>query len=64
MFHKYPWLIAIKDSFLQLINGILIPTLFFVKNEEARKHVKINFWEIAPECLHNFNPNRVYEINV
>ena len=46
---------------MQICHGILIPMLFFMFNELARKHVKTYFWEEwAPEWLHFLNPDRVY----
>ena len=45
---------------MQICHGILIPMLFFMFNELARKH----FWEeLAPEWLHFLNPDRVHEVN-
>ena len=57
---QHPWIFVIKDTIMQICHGILIPMLFFMFNELARKH----FWEeLAPEWLHFLNPDRVHEVN-
>jgi sterol desaturase/sphingolipid hydroxylase (fatty acid hydroxylase superfamily) len=58
------WILMVKDVPVQLLFGIVLPSLFYYWNPEAITHVKSTFWEMAPDWLHRFNPDRVIEINI
>jgi hypothetical protein len=47
-----PSLLMIKDIPGQLVSGLVLPCLFYFWNPEARRHVKMTFWDLAPEWLH------------
>ena len=48
-----------------LARSVFLPIVFFAFNKDARRHVKITFWnEWAPDFLQTYNPNRVEEIRL
>ena len=64
MLVENPYLVPLRAIPVQLSGGLFIPIIFFILNDAARKHVKIHFWEWAPDFLQRFNPDRVFEINI
>ena len=64
MLIEHPYLVPLKDTPYQLSVGIFFPIFFFMLNETARKHIKIHFWEWAPDFLQQFNPDGVFEVNI
>ena len=61
---KYPWLGALKETIFQFGSTVMGPILFFIFNKNARRHVKVTFWDWAPDWLHRFNPDRVEQIEL
>ena len=59
-----PYLVPLRETPLQLTGGLFIPIIFFILNDTARKHVKLHFWEWAPDFLQWLNPDRVFEVNI
>ena len=55
----YPWLIGLRDSPRIIVIMIILPIIFYAKKEKARKHIKMYFWDVAPDFLQRFNPNNV-----
>ena len=64
MLIEHPYLVPLKDTPFQLSVGIFFPILFFMLNETARKHIKIHFWEWAPDFLQQLNPDRVFDVKI
>ena len=48
---------------LRLDVGIIIPSLFFFFNKNLTKYAKRGFWNMAPECLQQYNPD-LYFIDI
>jgi hypothetical protein len=59
-----PIVVAFMGIPFQITIGILVPILFYVGNSEARQYFNRQFWEKAPDWAHQFNPDRVIEINI
>ena len=59
-----PYLVPLRETPLQLTGGLFIPIIFFILNDTARKHVKLHFWEWAPDFLQRLNPDGVFEVNI
>ena len=59
-----PWLGALKETIFQLGSTVVGPMLFFIFNKNARRHIKVEFWDWAPDCFHRFNPDRVEQIEL
>ena len=59
-----PWLGTLKETIFQLGSSVMGPMLFFIFNENARRHIKVEFWDWAPDWLHRLNPNRVEQIEL
>ena len=55
----YPWLIGFRDSPRIFVIMVVLPIIFYAKNERARKHIKMVFWQMAPDFLQHFNPNNL-----
>ena len=55
----YPWLIGLRDSPRIIVIMLILPIIFYAKKEKARKHIKMYFWDVAPDFLQRFNPNKV-----
>ena len=55
----YPWLIGLRDSPRIIFIMFVLPITFYAKKERARKHIKMYFWDVAPDFLQRFNPNNV-----
>ena len=64
MLIEHPYLVPLKDTPYQLSVGIFFPIFFFMLNETARIHIKIHFWEWAPDFLQQFNPDGVFAVNI
>ena len=48
-----------------LARSVFLPIIFFAFNKDARRHVKVTFWnEWAPDFLQTHNPNREGEIRL
>ena len=60
----YPWLLQIRDLPRIILIMFVLPTIFYAKREKARKHIKMHFWDEAPDFLQRFNPNNLIEANV
>ena len=60
----YPWLGTFRETTFQLGLIVIVPSVFFCFNKNARTHVKNEFWENAPDWLFQFNPDRVEEIEL
>ena len=45
-------------------SGLFFPCLFYYFNPKVRHFYVRMFWEEAPDCLQQCNPNRVVEIQV
>ena len=58
------YLVPLRETPVQLGGGLFIPIIFFILNDTARKHVKIHFWEWAPDFIQQFNPDGVFQINI
>ena len=61
---SYPWLGTFKETVFQFGTYIMGPILFFIFNKNARKYVKVLFWDSAPDWLYRFNPDRVEQIEL
>ena len=61
---EYPWLGTFRETTFQLGLIVIVPSVFFCFNKNARTHVKNEFWENAPDWLFQFNPDRVEEIEL
>ena len=44
---------------MRICTGIIGPLMFFCFNKDLRQYCKREFWDIAPECLQNYNPNLI-----
>ena len=62
--NTYPWLIGFRDLPRIIIIMFILPIIFYAKKEKARKHIKMYFWDVAPDLLQRFNPNNLIEANV
>ena len=60
----YPWMGALKETIFQLGSTVMGPMLFIIFNKNARRHIKVEFWDWAPDWLHHFNPDRVEQIEL
>ena len=60
----YPWLIGLRDSPRIIFIMFVLPITFYAKKERARKHIKMYFWDVAPDFLQRFNPNNLVKANV
>ena len=60
----YPWLISFRDLPRIIVIMFVLPIIFYAKKEKARKHIKMVFWDVAPDCLQYFNPNNLIQANV
>ena len=43
------WLGALKETIFQLGSTVVGPMLFFIFNKNARRHIKVEFWDWAPD---------------
>ena len=59
----YPWLIGFRDLPRIIVIMFVLPIIFYAKKEKARKHIKMVFWDAAPDCLQYFNPNNLIQAN-
>ena len=60
----YPWLISFRDLPRIIVIMFVLPIIFYAKKEKARKHIKMVFWDVAPDCLQYYNPNNLIRANV
>ena len=60
----YPWLLQFRDLPRIILIMFVLPTIFYAKREKARKHIKMYFWDVAPDFIQRFNPNNLIEANV
>ena len=59
----YPWLIGLRDLPRIIIIMFVLPIIFYAKKGKARRHIKMVFWDAAPDCLQYFNPNNLIQAN-
>ena len=61
---SYPWLGTFKETLFQFGTYIIGPIIFFMFNKNARKYVKVLFWDSAPDWLYHFNRDNVEQIEL
>ena len=42
----------------------ILPIIFYANKAKARSHIKMYFWDVAPDFLQRFNPNNLVKANV
>ena len=53
---RYPWLITLRNAPNAITTGLIVPIIFYVKNQRARGYIKREFWDWAPDCIQLYNP--------
>ena len=56
MWRRYPWLITLRNVPTSITSGLIVPIIFYVKNQRARSYIKREFWDWAPDCIQLYNP--------
>ena len=60
----YPWLIELRELPRIILIMFILPIIFYANKEKARSHIKIYFWDMAPDFLQRFNPNNLIQANL
>ena len=60
----YPWLIGLRELPRIFLIMFILPIIFYANNEKARLHIKMVFWDGAPDFLQRYNPNNLIQANV
>ena len=53
----YPWLIELRDLPRIILIMFILPIIFYANKAKARSHIKMYFWDVAPDFLQRFNSN-------
>ena len=53
----YPWLIELRDLPRIILIMFILPIIFYANKAKARSHIKMYFWDVAPDILQCFNYN-------
>ena len=53
----YPWLIELRDLPRIILIMFILPIIFYANKAKARSHIKMYFWDVAPDFLQCFNSN-------
>ena len=53
----YPWLIELRDLPRIILIMFILPIIFYANKAKARSHIKMYFWDVAPDFLRRFNSN-------
>ena len=60
----YPWLIGLRELPRIFLIMFILPIIFYANKEKARLHIKMVFWDAAPDFLQRYNPNNLIQANV
>ena len=60
----YPWLIGLRELPRIFLIMFILPIIFYANKEKARLHIKMVFWDGAPDFLQRYNPNNLIQANV
>ena len=60
----YPWLTGLRELPRIFLIMFIMPIIFYANKEKARLHIKMVFWDGAPDFLQRYNPNNLIQANV